>query len=48
MPLDKFTEEAMDGLCRGGLQIAVGNAKLVWDAFEVGKPEAMVSPTRRP
>ncbi|KAI0348456.1 NAD(P)-binding protein [Trametopsis cervina] len=48
MPLDKFTEEAMDGLCRGGLQIAVGNAKPVWDAFEAGKPEAMVSPTRRP
>lgn len=47
MPLDKFTEEAMEGLCRGDLQIPVGNSKLTWERFERGKIEEMTSRNRK-
>lgn len=48
MPLDKFTEEAMAGLCRGDLEIPVGSSKLSWERYEKGKNEEMTSPKRKP
>lgn len=41
MPLDAFTKETMEGLCRGDLQITAGNAKQTWEKWDEGKPEAL-------
>ncbi|OCH95776.1 NAD(P)-binding protein [Obba rivulosa] len=41
MPLDKFTEEVMEGLKQGDFQIAVGFSGKNWNKFEKGKIEAI-------
>ena len=41
MPLDKFTEETMAGLCRGDVQICPGDSKEKWEKFEKGKIEML-------
>lgn len=43
LPLDKFTEETMAGLCRGDLHICPGDTKEKWEKFEKGKLEMMAS-----
>lgn len=41
LPLDKFTEQAMAGLCRGDVQICPGDSQDKWVKYEKGKIEQM-------
>ena len=41
MPLDEFTEKAMDGLRSGAAEIPVGQADMYHQQFEIGKLEAV-------
>ena len=41
LPLDKFTEECMEKLLHGDVQIPVGDAVTKWERFERGKMELM-------
>lgn len=47
LPLEEFTEKAMEGLCSGNIQIPVGRAQNVWDKFEKGKLEAVEEVRKR-
>lgn len=41
MPLDTFTKETMQGLCRGDMQIAPGEAKGRWEKWEKSKIDTL-------
>lgn len=43
MPLDAFTKETMEGLCRGNVQVPAGDSKEKWEQYEKGKLEQMNS-----
>lgn len=47
MPLNEFTEKAMEGLLRGDVAIPVGMAADVWPLFEQGKSERIAQSVKR-
>ena len=41
MPLDQFTQQVMEGLLRGDIEITPGDVKLKWEHWEKGKIPAI-------